>query len=332
MAAEGNNRHSQIKRWGGNLLALALLALLVWKADLHSLLAALGNLTTDTIVILLLLAAALVYVSALKWSLFVTFFGGSVSVVYLFLLYLVGYFINLVVPSYIGGDAVRSWYAGKRAGQHQAFASTILERYTGFVAMIFLAMIFVWIAPGVTDEIKLVVITMALGLVVLTMVSLSPRLIALVGRLPIVGKLSGHLEKVQSGLHAAKGDCRLLTKAMALSFVYHSLTIANTLAAAYAVGWWEASAIELFVVVPVILLIGAIPITPGGLGLQEGAFFVLLQGIGATAPQALGIGLILRAKSYLLALIGGVIFPFIKRESARRNGAVEGPATPGPVI
>ena len=62
-------------------------------------------------------------------------------VLHLFNLYLVGYFVNLFMPSYLGGDLVRSWYAGKEIGQHEALAATILERYTGFVAMIVLAIL-----------------------------------------------------------------------------------------------------------------------------------------------------------------------------------------------
>ncbi len=304
------------KRWAGNVGALVLLGVLLYRANLSELFGAFQNLTVSTIALLMLLSVLLVYVSALKWSYFVEHFGTRISVLHLFNLYLVGYFINLVIPSYIGGDALRSWYAGKKAGQHQAFAATILERYTGFVAMLILALVFVWMAPVVTLPVKLLVVAMALGLVTLTLVSLSPLAIKTARKLPKSSVWIGHLERLQQSIGSIRGEKVLLCKALFLSFGFHSLTIINTYVAAYAVGWHDANFTDLFVVVPLILLIGAIPVTPGGLGLQEGAFFVFLQGIGASGAEALGVGILLRAKSYILALVGGVIWLFIR---ARKN-------------
>ncbi len=70
-----------------------------------------------------------------------------------------------------------------------------------------------------------------------------------------------------------------------------------------------------FVVLPIVLLIGAVPITPNGLGLQEGAYFFFLQQLGATPDQAVAISLALRAKAYLLAVIGAGIWFGLKKES-----------------
>jgi uncharacterized protein (TIRG00374 family) len=295
---------------------VVLLALVV---DLRQLWHALSQLTIESILYLAILSFALIFISALKWQLFLEAGGQKVSVWRLCSLYLVGYFVNLVLPSYIGGDMVRSWYAGQKVGQHEAATATILERYTGLVAMIALATIFVWFVGEITIQIKLVVIIIAIGLAVGSWLALQPALIRQFEKMPVVGKFAGHLKKVQEGFNLARSNHTLLVKALALSFIFHTITVLNTVVAAGAVGWGDPPIWDLFVVLPLILLLAALPVAPSGLGLQEGAFYFFLHGVGANSGQALGVGIVLRAKSYVLALLGGLIWLRLKRNTG--NGS-----------
>ena len=306
---------AHLKKLGKAVFATAILCLLFYLVDLKELWLAFSNLTLPAIVNLLLISAILIYISALKWSYFLEAFSGRVSVLKLFNLYLVGYFVNLLMPSYLGGDAVRSYYAGKKSGQHEALTATILERYTGLAAMLMLGLIFMWFSALATLPIKLAVAGIALALATITVMALSPRLLAQLGRIPQLKDPLRHLQKIQAGFILAKSNHLLLIKALALSFLYHSVTVANTMAAGMAVGWYDAPVLDLFVVLPLILVVGALPFAPQGLGIQEGAFFYFLQGVGATPAQALGIALILRAKSYVLALSGGIAWLFVRSES-----------------
>lgn len=159
------------------LFSFFLLALLIYVVDLKQLWLALSQLTIPILLLLFSITLLLIYTSCLKWKIFLEALGSDVSVFKLIKFYIVGYFINLIIPSYVGGDAVRSWYAGKEVGQHEAAAATILERYTGFVAMVTLALLFVWIVDVVTWQIKLTVILISLGLAFITFLALSPILV-----------------------------------------------------------------------------------------------------------------------------------------------------------
>ncbi|RIL12381.1 MAG: hypothetical protein DCC75_00550 [Proteobacteria bacterium] len=301
-----------------NLVALVLLAALFYIVNLEELWQALKNLTWSSVVLLLGISVVLVYLSAWKWKLFLDHMhgGARLSSIRLFLLYLIGYFVNLILPSYIGGDAVRSFYAGKHVGQHQAATATILERYTGLVAMLLLALAGMWFSSLVTWQIKTCVITISALLVLITWLSLSKRGLARLLALPKLDSLRPSFEKIRDGINSARGKSGLIIQAMLLSFAYHSFTVLNTIIAGYAVGWFDIPVTDLFVVLPLILLIGSLPVAPSGLGIQEGAFFYFLYGIGATPAQALGVGLVLRAKSYLLAVFGGFIWLLERRSSA----------------
>ena len=297
-----------MRRILGYLLAAGLLALLLYLADWQELKSAFQQMTIGALLYLVLISALLIYISAFKWHFFLESFGAQIGILRLSRLYLVGYFVNLAVPSFVGGDAVRSWYAGKVAGQHQAFAATILERYTGALAMVILACIFVWLTPGVTPQIVWLILGITVALAAITILALSSNAMRLISEVSWARPVSKHLLKIQQALQLASRDTPLLCKSLGLSFLFHSVTVINTLAAGAVVGWDNPPLGELFVVLPLILLVGALPITPNGLGIQEGAFYYFLGGIGASPAQALGIAIILRAKSYLLALIGWLLW------------------------
>ncbi len=300
------------------LLAGIVIIFLFYNVDLPQLWQALGNLTWPVALYLILLTVALIAISALKWKFFLESFGTIVSLGHLIKLYILAYFVNLIMPSYLGGDLVRSWYVGKQVGQHAALSSTILERYTGILAMLSLALCFMWFVDLVTFEMKLTVILLFLALATGTCLALSPSILNWFSRFKIFSPIQKHLQKIQNCFLLVRKNPSLLTKTLALSFLFHSLTVLNTMAAGYAVGWWDPPIGDLFVVLPLILIIGALPIAPSGLGIQEGAFFFFLVGIGATPEQALGIGIVLRIKQYLVAPIGGIFWLQMKSEDPTR--------------
>ncbi|WKZ56246.1 MAG: lysylphosphatidylglycerol synthase transmembrane domain-containing protein [Bdellovibrionota bacterium] len=314
------------------LFGLLILAALIYVVDVQSLWEALKELTWQSVAVLMLLSIPLILVSALKWRCFIESFGVKVRFVRLFNLYVVGYFVNIFVPSYVGGDFVRSWYVGKRIGQHEAFASTILERYTGLVAMLLLAFCFMWFVEGVGLLMQLAVLALCAGLAVITVIALSPAILQKVERFKALAKVIPHLRKVQTGLRLAHGNKPLLAKALFLSLCFHTLTVVNTMVAGIAVGWVDPPFWGLFVVLPFVLLIGALPVAPSGLGIQEGAFFVFLTALGATPAEALGVGIVLRAKSYVLALIGGLVWLYEKRVAALEAAPSSSGNHSGPAI
>ncbi|MCB0317123.1 MAG: flippase-like domain-containing protein [Bdellovibrionales bacterium] len=317
--------NTKIKSILKNIIALALILALFSFVNIKELFNSFANLTILQFSYLMFISIVLVYISALKWSLFLSSFSspnrktntvssevGEIPVLRLFNLYLVGYFVNLLLPSFLGGDAVRSWYVGKKVGQHEAAAATILERYTGFAAMILLASGFIWFVKQANLEIKLLVGAAFAGLIVITFIGLSTKVSSYFLRYQQIEGVMKHFKKIQDAFHLAKKDRPLLYKTFALSLLFHSVTVINTIACAQAVDWMQPPIWDLFVVLPIILLIAAIPLAPNGLGLQEGAFFFFLTGLGATPEQALGTALILRAKSYVLAIAGGLIWLYLK--------------------
>jgi glycosyltransferase 2 family protein len=288
--------------------SLGILLLLIYFVNFSELWEALSKLSIASVVSLLVISVALIWVSSVKWGLFVHALGSKVRVARLFALYLLGYFINTLLPSQVGGDAVRTFYVGKQVGHHQAAAATILERLTGLIAMVIFSLLSLFLVPALPRGVFWAVILVALGLTLIVAMAFSVTVLDWCAKIPGCGTLVPHLKKIQGGMQLGFTRPRLLTNALLLSFFYHTLTVVNTMIAAWAVGWDAVPALSLFTVLPLIFLIGAIPIAPNGLGIQEGAFLYFLTGIGATPAEALGVGVVLRAKIYFLALCGGIVW------------------------
>lgn len=300
-------------------LALALLVGMIWWSNPGEVGVALSNLTLEWVLLIALVAIALLWASVLKWRLFLEYFGESPSTWKLSRAYLIGYFVNAFLPSQMGGDVARSLSVGRSIGQYQAATATILERYTGLVAMLVLSFIVMWFAAGITWQIKSLVVVASIGVVVLTFFALSPKLFSLLTRIRVGEKFIRSLSKIQSSFVTARESPLLLIKGMMWSFVFHGAAIFNVYIIAHAVGWDNASFADLVTVVPIILLLGNIPLTPSNIGIQEGVYLFFLSSIGCSKHEALAIALILRAKTYVLAGLGWVAWISEKAVLEKQN-------------
>lgn len=304
----------QKKLWGvlrsatlRSLIGIALLTYILYRVGSKDLLVTLSQISLAMVGYLLLLTVVLLLLSVFKWQMILREFGVVASIRDLTKHYLVGYFINSFLPSSIGGDVVRSYKLGKEAGHLNVFSATILERYSGLVTMLLMALIAVALFNFGSPKVPLLVLLASVGVIAGSLIGLSRsgiRALTLL-RFPerIITKASSLREALLTG---SKRPHFLLTIVM-LSVLFHLGAVLNTHAAGVAVGWDAPPLLSLLAVVPVVLIVTGIPLTPGNLGLTEGAFYYFLTMIGASPSQAVATALVLRAKSVLLALIGGLV-------------------------
>ena len=74
------------------------------------------------------------------------------------------------------------------------------------------------------------------------------------------------------------------------------------------------SPLVLLVIVPMIICVSALPITPSGLGVRENLYVLMLAvpEISVTATQALSLSLLAYAGSLVWSLIGGLVYASLK--------------------
>jgi glycosyltransferase 2 family protein len=296
-------------------VTISLFILFFYLVDYELLLHAFDKLSFSIIIFLLILSFLMIWISVLKWRLFLSAFGGKVEVIELMRLYTISYFVNAFIPSHVGGDVVRSITIGKQVGQKSAATATFLERYTGLIVMIFLGIVSLFFAENIPFATLSALLILGLIIVVANAILLSPKKIRFLNRLPFIKNKIVKITDLQDQIIKIFHKKDIIVKAILFSLIFHLLAIINIFVICHGIGWYEVPIFKLATVLPLILLISGLPLTPSGIGLQEGAFFYFLHNIGATSEQALAVGVILRAKWVLLAMTGGGLYLINKKSS-----------------
>ncbi len=294
-------------------VSAALLFLLVRRVDGSELGAMLRQTDARWVLLSALIGAMLNAISSWKWRILLRAKGKSVPFVRLLNLYFVGLFINNFFPSTIGGDLFRGYEVGRDVGDRAlAMASVFMERFTGMTALMAIALVaFVSNLSSFRDP--RFALALGAGLAVYIAVAIAVLLTGPLAwgqrRFPggLPGRLIGKLIRIQAAIHDYAGRTRAVIAALALSLLFHLTAMGYIYVSSRAFGV-VLSAQTLLVIVPVIMFIASLPITIGGLGLVEWAFFFTFGASGAGGSPGLLVGLLLRANSVLFSLWGGIIY------------------------
>ena len=259
-------------------------------------------------------SVALIGVSCLKWRLFLRGRSVDLSMIRLMGLYLIGYFFNNFFPSNFGGDTVRSYILGRQIGsQERALATVFLERFTGFIAMVTLAVVAFLFSPALRQEplTKWSILVMGGGLIGVLVVIFWPGVlgwfVSPFRRFDLIRSLEQKAARFHGHITHFRGEYGLVARAMIYSYAFYAFAAVNVYYAGLLLGV-ECSLPQLFVVTPIVMLLAAFPLTPNSLGIWEWGFSVYLTSAGAAPEQGLAIALALRGKNLVISLLGGGLF------------------------
>ena len=227
--------------------------------------------------------------------------------------YFTAYTAGQVLPTSIGGDAMRIFETSRRhPGRGGPVAgSVLLERALGGAATLALAAVGFVLAIGRYDvgaylwvELGFVVATVVLGVVLFSRRMRAPlrRTVPLVRRL----RLERPLRAVYEGIHAYRGHPGLLIGVCLLTLAIQSVRVLAIWLAAKAVGV-DLSPRVYYVMGPLLFLVMLVPFTINGLAVREAFFVSFLGSVGVPADQAFAAGFLFFLVSATLALPGAVI-------------------------
>jgi uncharacterized protein (TIRG00374 family) len=275
----------------------------------------------------------LVFASAWKWEILLRSQGKPLPLGRCFHLYLIGYFFNNILPSNVGGDVIRAYEAGKEIGDRPAaLASVFVERFTGFTALILLAIVSFISNLGLFGDVRF---SLALGTAVAGY-GFVFAMVAIEGPLAFLGnrfkgkraaRLMSKILSFQDAIRSYSRKRRALVIAMMLSFLFYVLAVLNVYVSSLAFGTHIPLA-SLIVIVPVILVISMIPISLGGVGLQEWAYIFTFSAIGAGGSLGILVALLMRFKGIAYGAIGGLLYALLgmgkeARAELSRSGEVK---------
>jgi uncharacterized protein (TIRG00374 family) len=303
----------RIRVVGTIVLTTAAVAYLAWKIDVSATLDVLAD--TDLAWFALAVAIMLVTVPALalRWQLLLRAHAIHERLRWLTRAYLVAYAAGQVLPTSIGGDAVRVVETTRR---HPGRAATItgtvvLERGLGAAATVLLGAIAFVLALGRYDVSAYLWIegAFALGTIVVGFLFLARSarpLLRVVEPLLRTARLDGPLRAFYESVHHYRGRTRLLLGVGVLMLAVQAVRILAIWAAGKAAGV-ELSVLAYYVMGPLLFVVMLVPFTLNGIAVRE-AFFVSFMGsLGVAAEPAFAAGFLFFLVSVLMALPGGAI-------------------------
>jgi uncharacterized protein (TIRG00374 family) len=215
-----------------------------------------------------------------------------------FVLNMVGSFYNSFMPGSTGGDLIKAYYASKHTTHRtRAVMSVIIDRILGLLALIILGGVMAavqWQIPTcrhVAIASGLLILATCVGLFVFYHPDLRRRtgLEWVLKRLP----MQHHIHRAVETMEIYGRRPWVSLAAIVMTFPVHMTTIISATFAGKAFGL-PLTAMYYWAVVPVITLVGAIPISPQGAGVMEPLAVELTRTQGVTVSQAFALVMAIR--------------------------------------
>jgi uncharacterized membrane protein YbhN (UPF0104 family) len=244
-----------------------------------------------------------IYINNYRWLLLLRGQGIESSILHTLPLSFIGLFFNYAMPGGVGGDVVKGYYllqdlSGQSSGTSNAsdpaqlrrkkFAgalSIFMDRMMGFfvmIAMAFLALFFNWKTVIESRQLLGLAIAVAglfLGFMVFFFLSLSRIL-----QKPWVDHLlfrtlpgGNKLRVIYDTLHSYRAMPMILIRSIGLSAVSVGLIVLFVYVIAKIMGFEEIPFSVFCFLVPVGVVVLALPISPAGIGVGQAAFFFLFN-------------------------------------------------------
>ena len=288
-------------------ISALLLYLSLRRVNLDSVQARLGGLDFRWIAFILFVLCAQLTVNALRWREIVAVCGAKLPLATALRYSFIGQFFSQVLPSTVGGDAVRIWLLARGgAGWPTAIYSVLIDRVVGVSA---LAVMVVACLPWTLNLIHDPIARLALALIGFG--SLGAALVFLGLGVP-------HLRMMQRWWltrHLATASrfawrlCRSAAgiRVALLSLAIHLMTVIVAWGAAMAAHAAVDFVHVLFLFLPVIL-IATIPVSIAGWGVRESAMILAFSYAGLAESDGLIVSILYGAVSLAAGAIGGIVW------------------------
>lgn len=229
---------------------------------------------------------AQVFINNYRWLVLMRGQGFESSVKRTFPLSLIGLFFNFAMPGGVGGDVVKGYYLVQDHPEKKLAAamSIFVDRLIGFFIMIAMAFVAIFLNfSEVTHSKELTSIAVAvaalfLGFLVFFALSLS-KLLQGAWAQGLFDKIPGgsKLRRIYETLHSYRRAPRELALAMFLSSLSQASVIAYVMVVGNALGESSIPVSVYCFLVPLGIVVQALPISPAGIGVGQAAFYYLFN-------------------------------------------------------
>ena len=232
-----------------------------------------------------------------------------------------GYLLNFVAPSSVGGDFFKAIFIareqqGRRAA---AVATVVVDRIIGLYALIVVTSIAILSIPlpvdrpAITAICNMTLAGAAIGGIGISTLLFAPALTNFFAKMfapiPKVGKV---IQDVVDSISMYRSRPGVLSVIGLMSLLTHTLFAVSMFLIAFAL--YPADPIPTFaehlIIVPLSMVAGAIPLTPGGLGTFEVAMTELYRDVpvGESVVAGVAVAIVFRLITIAVAAVGGLYY------------------------
>jgi len=307
-----------------------ILAFLLIQIDLRSTIELVRSSHWGYVALAFVVFLSTTWLMAWRWQVLLAAKGIHEPLGWLTRLYFVGYAAGQVLPTSMGGDAVRIVEHARRRPDAKAdvAGAVLLERVIGATGTLILVAFGLAVAVGRYDDVALLVWVEAAGIVCVAILAvlmfsrrtrrlLEERIFPLGRRV----KLDRPLERVHYALHGYRDHRGVLAAALALTMVTQAARLAAIWLCGEAVGV-DVSPVVYVILGPLLFLVMLVPFTINGLGVREAFFVAFLGRFGVEADAAFATGFLFYAVTIAVSLPGAVLMLWSGgRSTAPRAGS-----------
>lgn len=263
---------------------------------------------------MLFLSAAVLFATRLR--LILSSQGLSLRLSETIYLTFIGYFFNNFLPTSIGGDVVKAYYAHKRTGEKlKTFVSVFMDRFTGFLSVFIIAGFSLFISYRIVKIKFLIAPTIAILATMIFMLLIFfnknlARLFKPLLRIVDFLKLRKKIEDVYSAINTFSNKKIAILKAIAISITAQMIIFCILYLFARGMGTFiQLKMVLLFM--PLVFILSMLP-SINGLGIREGAIFFLFSPY-VGEKSALALGILMFFLLFMAGVIGGISYLFGNR-------------------
>jgi uncharacterized protein (TIRG00374 family) len=309
---------------GTAVLTAGAVAYLAWKIELSTALDVLAETELGWFALSAAIMVVTVPVLAARWDRLLRAHGIAERLPWLTRAYFVAYAAGQILPTSLGGDAVRVVEtASRHAGRAAAITGTVvLERGLGGAATVLLGAVAFVLAIGRYDVSAYIWIEGAFvfGTIVVAFLFFARSARPLLRRVqPALGRvrLDRPLRAFYESVHHFRARPRLLLGVSLLSLAVQAVRVLAIWAAAEAVGI-ELSVLAYYVMGPLLFLVMLVPFTLNGIAVREAFFVSFLGSLDVDAEQAFAAGFLFFLVTVVMALPGAAVLAWEGLRGATR--------------
>jgi len=271
-------------------------------------------------------------VSAYQWQCLLNAEKIPLDLTKLINLYMVGIAFNHFLPTSMGGDAVKIYYVGRESRNMPGSASAaVMSRITGFFGMILVAYPALLIFHDAFPQ-SVTFLLLLLSLLVLAMVAGTFIFASLFSRFAQVKKMQLAIDSLLPGFIRKKlnlggifekaidiGNTLIMSAKKPRSMIFSTLfgVMFHVVACLNYYSYGLALHINVplyfyFVAIPLVSLVGFLPVSIGGFGLREGALVYVFEVAAHVAgPTTLTLAFMMDIQMLFFAAVGGFMYLFM---------------------